>query len=369
IGEVRRKGIDTQSLERDVDEVKEEIRKGEEEEKNLEWQIEELLLRLPNLPAPITPDGSGPDENLVVRYSGSPNQPNYPIQDHLDFGEKIGMLDFSRGSKIAGSGFPLWMGWGARLERALINFLLDIHINEHHYREVMTPFVANRESMQTTGQVPILEEDMYYVEKDDLFLIPTSEVTLVNIHRGEVLEEKDLPLKYVAYSPCFRREAGAYGRATRGFLRVHQFNKVELVRFELPDKSYEALEELVGEAEKPLAKLELPYRVVKLCAGDLGFAAAATYDLEVWAPATGKWLEVSSCSNCEDFQARRGNIRYKPFRGGSPRYLHTLNGSGVATSRLMVSLLEHYQTDEGTWEVPVALRPYLGGRTYISRSC
>lgn len=367
IGSARRRGEETTTLEEEMRRVGEDIKAGEERERHLEGELEKLLLMMPNLPAESTPDGLSSEENIIIKQVGELPTYDYAIKDHLSFGEEVGMLDFPRGARIAGSGFPLWKGWGARVERALINFLLDLHIREHGYKEVMTPFIANRASMVTTGQVPALEEDMYYINEDDLFLIPTSEVTLVNMHRGDTLPEEDLPLKYAAYSPCFRREAGAYGQATRGFLRVHQFNKVELVRFERPEDSYRALEELVSHAERPLERLGLTYRVVRLCAGDLGFASAATYDLEVWAPATGRWLEVSSCSNCEDFQAKRGNIRYKPKKGGSPIYVHTLNGSGVATSRLIVALLETYQTDEGTWEIPSVLRPYLGGKTHISR--
>jgi len=230
----------------------------------------------------------------------------------------------------------------------------------------MTPFLGSRETMTGSGQIPRLEDDMYHIEQEDLFLIPTSEVTLVNLHRDEVLPEAALPLRYTAYSPCFRRESGSYGQATRGFLRVHQFNKVELVRFEHPDRSYEALEELVGHAEEALKRLELPYRVLRLCAGDMGFNAAACYDLECWAPVVGKWLEVSSCSNCEAFQARRANIRFRSAATGKTDYVHTLNGSGLATSRLMVAILENYQTDEGVLAVPPVLRPYLGGSTHIS---
>ena len=300
--------------------------------------------------------------------SGDIEKADFAIQDHLDLAERIGLLDFARGAKIAGSGFPVWSGAGARLERALLNFFLDTQTQINGYREMMTPFVATRNSLQASGQIPRLESDMYHIEEDDIFLIPTSEVTLVNLHRGEILSEDVLPIKYTAYSPCFRREAGAYGSHTRGFQRVHQFNKVEMVRFERPEDSDAALEELVGDAESILKALELPYRVVRLCAGDMGFNAAACFDLEVWAPATGKWLEVSSCSNCTDFQARRAGIKFRRRESGKTEFVHTLNGSGLATSRVMVALLELYQTGDGSLAIPTALRPYMNNETVITAS-
>ena len=261
----------------------------------------------------------------------------------------------------------MYKGAGARLERALINFMLDLHTSEHGYREVFPPFIVNRESMYSTGQLPKLEDDMYFIEKDDLFLIPTAEVPLTNLHRDEILDIDQLPVKYVAYSACFRREAGSYGKDTRGFLRVHQFNKVELVNFVRPEISYEVHDKILEEATKILQLLEIPYRVVSLATGDLSFAAAKCYDIETWSPAEGKWLEASSVSNYEDFQARRANIRFRRERGKSPEFVHTLNGSGLATSRLMVSLLETYQTDEGTIIIPPVLRKYMGDQKIISR--
>jgi seryl-tRNA synthetase len=366
IGVGRKTGVNTSQLELEMRALGEEIRSVESRERELDTGIGGLLLNIPNLPADSTPDGRDASANKVVREWGRSERMDFPPKDHLEIAERLNILDFKRGGKITGSGFPVWTGPGARLERALINFFLDLQTGVHGYREMMTPFLASRESMQGSGQIPRLEDDMYHCEKDDLFLIPTSEVTLINLHRGEILSESQLPVRYAAYSPCFRREAGTYGKETRGFQRVHQFNKVELVRFEKPENSYQALEELVGHAEEVLQKLELPYRVLRLCAGDMGFNAAACYDLEVWAPATGRWLEVSSCSNCEDFQARRANIRYRRRDTGKMEFVHTLNGSGLATSRVMVALLETYQTGDGSVAIPAALRSYMGGMTVIT---
>jgi seryl-tRNA synthetase len=269
-------------------------------------------------------------------------------------------LDFERGAKIAGSGFPLYIGKGATLERALINFMLDVHINKHGYSEVFPPFLVNCDSMKGTGQIPKMEEDMYFIDKDDLFPIPTAEVPITNIYRGEVLNESELPIQYVGYSACFRREAGSYGKESKGFLRVHQFNKVEMVKFVKPESSYDELEKIVSDAEDILKALEIPYRVLLLCTGDLSFSAAKCYDIETWSPAEKRWLEASSCSNFENFQARRANIRYRNDTTKKLEFVHTLNGSGLATSRLMVSLLENYQTPEGKIIVPKVLQKYTG---------
>ena len=305
--------------------------------------------------------------NVEVKLWGTIPKFDFKVKDHLSLGEDLDILDFKRGSKISGSGFPVYKGPGARLERALINFMLDTHIREHGYTEIFPPFLVNRDSMYGTGQLPKLEEDMYCTEKDDLFLIPTAEVPVTNLHRNETLPVEKLPLKYAAYTACFRREAGSYGKETRGFLRVHQFNKVELVNFTLPEKSYESHEHLLAEATKILQLLEIPYRVMMLCSGDLSFAAAKCYDIETWSPAEQKWLEASSVSNFEDFQARRSNIRFRRSADKPLEFVHTLNGSGLATSRLMVSLLETYQTDEGSVMIPAVLRPYMGGLTVIKR--
>ncbi|CUS85775.1 seryl-tRNA synthetase, partial [Candidatus Kryptonium thompsonii] len=275
-------------------------------------------------------------------------------------GKKLGIIDFECGAKLTGSGFPVYIGKGATLERALINFMLDLHIQKHGYVEVFPPFLVNEASMRGTGQIPKLKDDMYYCPEDDLYLIPTAEVPVTNIHRDEILDISELPKKYVAYSACFRREAGSWGRETRGFLRVHQFNKVELVKFTTPESSYDELEALVRDAEEVLQLLNIPYRVVLLCTGDMSFSSAKTYDIEVWSPAEKKWLEASSCSNFEDFQARRMNIRFRRDKKSKPEFVHTLNGSGLATSRLMVALLENYQTPEGKVIVPKVLHKYTG---------
>ncbi|MFQ6676664.1 MAG: serine--tRNA ligase, partial [Fidelibacterota bacterium] len=304
------------------------------------------------------PVGEDEKANVELRKWGEPPEFDFEPLDHLQLGHSLGVFDFDRASKISGSGFPLYTGKGATLERALINFMLDRH-RERGYREVSPPFMALRPATEATGQLPKLEDDMYWVGQDDLFLIPTAEVPVTNIHRDEILGVDDLPIRYVAYSPCFRREAGSYGRETRGLLRVHQFNKVELVEFVRPESSYDELERLTADAEEILQRLGLHYRVVLLSTGDLSFAATKCYDLEVWAPGEKRWLEVSSCSNFESFQARRANIR---FRGedGTVHFVHTLNGSGVATARLMVALLESYQTEEGTVMIPEVLQPYVG---------
>jgi len=334
----------------------------------LQSQIKTELDRIPNLPHRSTPEGKSSDDNVEVKTWGRIPDFDFDVLDHLKLGERLDILDFKRGGKITGSGFPVYKGMGARLERALINFMLDRHVYENGYTEIFPPFVANRASMYGTGQLPKLEEDMYLAEKDDLFLIPTAEVPVTNLHRDEILSIDELPVKYVAYSACFRREAGSYGKETRGFLRVHQFNKVELVNFTLPEESYLAHERLLKEATEILELLEVPYRVLSLASGDLSFAAAKCYDIETWSPAENKWLEASSVSNFEDFQARRANIRFRRDQDRPLEFVHTLNGSGLATSRLMVSLLEINQTDEGTIIVPEVLRPYMNGVDVIKRT-
>ena len=333
----------------------------------LQSRLKSELDRIPNMPHESAPEGLSSEDNVEKKSWGKIPEFDFEVLDHVTLGERLDILDFKRGGKITGSGFPVYKGMGARLERALINFMLDRHIYENGYTEIFPPFLANRASMYSTGQLPKLEEDMYFAEKDDLFLIPTAEVPLTNLHRDEILPVEDLPIKYVAYSACFRREAGSYGKDTRGFLRVHQFNKVELVNFTLPDESYLAHERILKEATEILELLEIPYRVLSLATGDLSFAAAKCYDIETWSPAENKWLEASSVSNFEDFQARRGNIRFRHQRDKSLKFVHTLNGSGLATSRLMVSLLEMNQTDEGTIIVPVVLRPYLNDTDVIKR--
>jgi len=323
-------------------------------------ELERLQYDLPNVPLADVPDG-GEEANTVVRAWGEP-RPAEGVVPHWEIGERLGILDLARGAKITGSGFVVLRGLGARLVRALLAFMLDLHTREHGYEEVWVPALVNRRSMTGTGQLPKFEEDAY-VATDDLFLIPTAEVPVTNLYRDEVLELSALPKAMTAYTPCFRREAGAHGKDTRGLIRVHQFDKVELVRYVVPEQSSAELELLTGQAEAVLRRLGLPYRVVLLAAGDTGFASAKTYDLEVWAPGVGKWLEVSSCSTFTDFQARRANIRYRPGAGEKPRFVHTLNGSGLAFPRTIIALLEHYQRRDGTVAVPEALRPYLGADT------
>ncbi|MBN2423438.1 MAG: serine--tRNA ligase [Calditrichaceae bacterium] len=364
----KKEGRDAQALIVKTKEISQQIKEHDEKLQQIENEIYTELSRLPNLPHGDVPIGKDAADNVEVKRWGSIPEFDFKALDHLQLGERLNILDFKRGGKVTGSGFPVYKGLGARLERALINYMLDIHINEHGYTEIFPPFLANRESMFGTGQLPKLENDMYLADKDDLFLIPTSEVTVTNLHRDEILPGDKLPIKYTAYSACFRREAGSYGKETRGFLRVHQFNKVEMVNFVRPEESYQFHEQLLKEATDILERLNIPYRVLLLCTGDLSFAAAKCYDIETWSPAEQKWLEASSVSNFEDFQARRANIRFKDEQGAKPAFVHTLNGSGLATSRLMVSLLENYQTDEGTVIIPEPLRPYMGNMDIIKRS-
>jgi len=360
IANLKKQGKDASELIEEMRKVSDEIKAIDSELKKVESELENLLLWIPNIPHESVPIGKDASDNLVVRTWGEIQEFDFEIMDHLTLGKKLGIIDFERGAKLTGSGFPLYIGKGATLERALINFMLDLHIQKHGYVEVFPPFLVNETSMRGTGQIPKLKEDMYYCPEDDLYLIPTAEVPVTNIHRDEILDISELPKKYVAYSACFRREAGSWGRETRGFLRVHQFNKVELVKFTTPETSYDELESLVNDAEEVLQLLNIPYRVVLLCTGDMSFASAKTYDIEVWSPAEKKWLEASSCSNFEDFQARRMNVRFRRDKRSKPEFVHTLNGSGLATSRLMVALLENYQTPEGKVIVPKVLHKYTG---------
>ncbi|MCK4754772.1 MAG: serine--tRNA ligase [Calditrichia bacterium] len=368
VADLKKEKKDATDLIERTKQISSEIKDLDEKLGELQIEIKYEMDRIPNMPNPSTPEGKDSEDNVEVKTWGEIPKFDFEVMDHLALGERLDILDFKRGGKVAGSGFPVYKGMGAGLERALINFMLDLHIREHGYTEIFPPFLANRISMYGTGQLPKLEEDMYLADKDDLFLIPTAEVPLTNLHRDEILPAEKIPLKYVAYSACFRREAGSYGKETRGFLRVHQFNKVELVNFTLPEDSYEAHERILKEATKILELLEIPYRVLVLSTGDLSFAAAKCYDIETWSPAENKWLEASSVSNFEDFQARRANIRFKRNREKSPEFVHTLNGSGLATSRLMVSLMEINQTDEGTIVIPNVLQPYLGGLACIKRA-
>ncbi|HRW79658.1 MAG TPA: serine--tRNA ligase [Desulfomonilia bacterium] len=349
----------------DLEREKAEMRRISDEIKDLDTRIrdvesamEAMAMEIPNIPHESVPVGSDPTDNLVVRSWGEKRRYDFTPKDHWEVGENLGILDFKRAAKITGARFTVSWGLGSRLERALINFMLDVHTNEHGCTEVWTPFMTNRDSMTATGQLPKFEEELF--RTDDYFLVPTAEVPVTNLYRDETLAEEDLPVKLVAYTPCFRREAGSYGKDTRGLIRQHQFNKVELVRFAHPERSFTDLEELTSDAEDILKKLGLHYRVVVLCTGDLGFSSAKTYDLEVWMPAQEVYREISSCSNFVDFQSRRGQIRYKPKQGKKTELCHTLNGSGLAVGRTVAAILENYQLPDGTVKIPEALRPYMG---------
>ncbi|MEI6209309.1 MAG: serine--tRNA ligase [Desulfuromonadales bacterium] len=341
--------------------VSQTVKEQDEELKQLEEKLLSFLLTIPNLPHATTPVGVSENDNVQVRTWGEPRTFTIKAKAHWDIGEELGILDFERGAKITGARFTLYCGAGARLERALINFMLDLHTDTHGYREVLPPFMVNRESMTGTGQLPKFEEDLFKLVDPEFFLIPTAEVPVTNIHRGEILKRSDLPVRYVAYTPCFRREAGSYGKDTRGLIRQHQFNKVELVKFVHPSESDAELELLTGHAEKVLQLLELPYRVMALCSGDIGFSAAKTYDIEVWLPGQSCYREISSCSTFTDFQARRAAIRFREDEKSKPEFVHTLNGSGLAVGRTLVAVLENYQQEDGSVIIPEVLRPYMGG--------
>lgn len=360
IAAIRKAGKSAGLKIKEIRKVAEKIKSLDSKISDLEKKIRNIMITLPNISHESVKVGYSPEENEILRYWGKKPTFDFKIIDHLDIAETLGILDFHRAAKISGAGFPMYVGTGAKLERALINFMLDFHVSKHGYKEIFPPFLASRDSAFGTGQLPKLEDDMYVTNEEDLFLIPTSEIPLVNIHREEIIPENNLPIKYTAYSACFRREAGSYGKDTRGLSRVHQFNKVEMVRFTTAEDSYKHHEELLSDAEDILQALNLHYRVVSLCSGDLSFAAAKCYDLEVWAPASEKYFEVSSVSNCEDFQARRANIRYRKTSDGKVAFVHILNGSGVATPRLVIAFLETYQTDEGKVIIPEILHPYTG---------
>ena len=361
IAELKKKGEDATGLMERMQVIGEEIKENDEMIAELEDRIQSLLLEIPNLPHKSVPVGADESFNKVVRSWGEPPVFDFEPLPHWDIGESLGIMDFERGVRLAGSRFTVLRGAGARLERALINFMLDIHTREHSFVEVQPPFLVNSDTMKGTGQLPKFAEDLYSCPSDDLWMIPTAEVPLTNLHRGEILSEEDLPLYYTAYTPCFRREAGSHGRDVRGMLRQHQFDKVELVKICSPESSYRELESLTLSAEEVLKRLELPFRTVLLSTGDMGFAASKTYDLEVWLPSQEKYREISSCSNCEDFQARRMNTRYRPNGGGKVQFVHTLNGSGIAVGRCLIAILENYQNREGTVSVPRALVPYMDG--------
>ena len=362
IGLAKKAGQDASDAIKQTRELGDRLKEIEDRLHQTDEKLNKVLYQIPNLPHETVPKGSNEINNVEIKSWGKKTDFMFTPKSHLQIGELLTLFDFERGAKLSGSGFPLYVGKGAQLERALINAMVDHHEKEYGFTELFPPVLMRKESMVTTGQLPKFEEDMYHTEVDNLYLAPTAEVPVTNVHRDEILDESELPIYYVAYSPCFRRESGSYGKDTRGLLRVHQFNKVELVKFAVPETSYEELEHLTKQAESVLKKLGLHYRVVELCTGDLSFAAAKCYDIEIWAPGEQKWLEVSSCSNFESFQARRGNIRYRRSEDNKVDFLHTLNGSGVATPRLMVALLETYQTEKGTIQFPNEVANFLGIR-------
>lgn len=354
---------DAEELKERVREIGEEIKKLDEETAAADREVRDRLLRIPNLPHPSVSVGKDESENKVLRYWGEKPSFSFEPKPHWEIGEKLGIISFEQGTKITGSGFPVYAGAGAQLQRRLISFMVDMHVNKHGYREIYPPFLVARDTMIGTGQLPKFEEDAYRIESDDLFLIPTAEVPVTNLRREEILPAQELPLYYVAYTPCFRREAGSYGKETRGITRVHQFDKVEMVKLVRPETSFDELETLLGQAEEVLQALNLHYRVVEICTGDLGFSNCKQYDLEVWAPGMGRYLEVSSCSNFVDYQARRANIRFRREPKAKPEFVHTLNGSGLALPRTMIAVLESYQQADGTVAVPEVLQPMFGRNT------
>lgn len=369
VGALKRSG-DEEELSRLLPELRslsDEIKDLNEKKTEAEALLREFLLNVPNMPDSSVPEGPDDTANVEIRKWGEPRDFDFEVKDHVLLGAELDILDLPRATKIAGARFALYKNAGARLERALINFMLDVHTKQHGYTEVLTPFVANTESLTGTGNLPKFEEDLFKLSDTDYYMVPTAEVPVTNIHRDEIIPAEMLPIKYTAYTPCFRKEAGSYGKDVHGIIRQHQFNKVELVRFADPENSYEELETLTADAARILELLGIPYRVVVLCTGDMGFSSAKTYDLEVWVPSEGRYREISSCSNFEAFQARRANIRYRKSKGSKPAYLHTLNGSGVAVGRALLAILENFQTEEGTVEVPEVLVPYMDGVRVIGR--
>ena len=367
IGQAKAKGEDASEILAAVANLGDELKEAEEKLNTYQVQLNDFLLGIPNLPHESTPNGNNEDDNVEVRKWGEPRQFDFEVRDHVDVGEALGQLDFETAAKITGSRFAVMSGGIARLHRALIQYMLDLHTTEHAYTETYVPYIVNADSLRGTGQLPKFEEDLFKLRhENDYYLIPTAEVPVTNIVRDVIIEDDYMPRKYVCHTPCFRSEAGSYGKDTRGMIRQHQFEKVELVQVVRPDDSYAALEELTSHAEEVLKRLELPYRVVALCTGDIGFSSAKTYDLEVWLPGQSKYREISSCSNFGDFQARRMKARYRNPETGKPELVHTLNGSGLAIGRTLVAILENYQQANGSVEVPKVLHPYMGGMTNIS---
>lgn len=366
IARLKKAKEDASELIKAMGEVSAKIKELDEKLAQVDEKIRYIQMTIPNKLSETTPIGKDEDENVEIRRWGEPRKFDFEPKSHWEIGEKLGILDFERGSKLSGSRFVLYRGGAARVERALINFMLDLHTEKHGYTEHITPFLVNREICEGTGQLPKFEEDMYRTD-DDMFLISTSEITMTNIHRKEILDEKDLPKYYTAYSPCFRREAGSYGKDVKGIIRVHQFNKVEMVKLATPETSYDELEKMVDNAEDVLRILGLPYRVISLCSGDIGFGSAKTYDVEVWLPSQNKYREISSCSNCEDFQARRMGLKYRPNGSTKSEFVHTLNGSGLAVGRTLVAIMENYQQEDGSFLIPDALVPYMNGVKVVTK--
>jgi seryl-tRNA synthetase len=365
IGKVKTQGEDTQPLLDEVANLGDELKSSEDQLNLIQNDLNEIVMGIPNIPHESVPEGKTEDDNEEVRRWGEPKVFGFEVKDHVDLGESLGLLDFEAGVRITGSRFSVMQGGIARLHRALAQFMLDTHVSEHGYTELNVPYLVNADSLRGTGQLPKFEEDLFHIEEHGFYLIPTAEVPVTNLARDQILSEESMPRKYVCHTPCFRSEAGSYGKDTRGMIRQHQFEKVELVQMVKPEDSYSALEELTGHAEKILQLLELPYRVVSLCGGDIGFSAAKTYDLEVWLPGQRKYREISSCSNFEDFQARRMKARWRNPDTGKPELLHTLNGSALAVGRTLVAILENYQDSEGRIHVPETLIPYMGGLKII----
>lgn len=366
VAKLKKSGANADELIAEMKQVGDRIKQLDEEVREIDVALDALLLSIPNVPHESVPVGASEEDNVVVRKNGEPRSFEFDPKAHYDIGADLGILDFEAAGKVTGSRFVFYKGLGARLERALINFMMDLHADKHGYEEVLPPYIVNRDSLVGTGQLPKFAEDLFKIEGSDYFLIPTAEVPVTNIHRDEILTVESLPKRFVAFSACFRSEAGAAGRDTRGLIRQHQFNKVELVQLVAPDQSYDVLEQLTGHAERVLQLLGLPYRVLALCTGDMGFGSAKTYDIEVWIPSAGTYREISSCTNFEDFQARRAAIRYRPESGAKPEFVHTLNGSGLALGRTVAAILENYQQVDGSVVIPEALRPYMGGIDCIS---
>ncbi|MTK13640.1 MAG: serine--tRNA ligase [Clostridiaceae bacterium] len=365
VAKLKKSGQNADGPVAEMKELSEKIKQYDVNLAELDQKIEYIMLRIPNIPNPQVPDGETDEDNIEIRKWSEPTKFNFEPKAHWDLGTNLNILEFERGGKVAGSRFTFYRGLGARLERALISYFLDFHTEKHGYEELLPPYMVNRTSMIGTGQLPKFGEDAFRVSNNDFYLIPTAEVPVTNFYRDEILKGEDLPIKHVAYSGCFRAEAGSAGRDTRGLIRQHQFNKVELVKFTKPEQSYEELEKLTNDAEEVLQGLGIPYRVVIICKGDLGFTAALKYDIEVWMPSYNRYVEISSCSNFEDFQARRANIKYKETEKGKLRYIHTLNGSGVAVGRALAAILENYQQADGSIVIPEVLRSYMGGREVI----